>query len=166
MNQKKRKKMTTKSRWNGLLVGAFKRPKKWQIQKPLTFQTNLCDEEIDFIQSCGVKVRLTSTGKITVPVGYVTDMASVPRACWAFIAPFDVARPAVVHDVLYEKINAVRGEVSSSDFKRLRAIADHVFFDAMGQTDPVVASWKKYSAYYAVRMFGWSAIKTSAKREW
>ena len=156
----------TNNRWNGLLIGSFKRPKKWRLEKPLTFQSNLCAEEIAFIKECGVKVRINSTGKITVPLGYVTDMASVPRACWAFIAPFDVARPAVVHDVLYERINAVRDKVTSSQFKKLRAIADQVFFDAMGQTEPVVASWKKYSAYWAVRAFGWNAIKSSAPRTW
>ena len=35
-------------------------------------------------------------------------MASVPRACWMFIAPFDVARAAVIHDLLYKTIRQFR----------------------------------------------------------
>lgn len=156
----------TKSKWNGLLIGAFKRPKKWRLEKPLSYTSSLNNEQIDLLSSCGVDLNVTSTGKITVPLGYVTDMASVPRACWAFIAPFDVARPAVVHDILYERINAVRFHVTNKQFKVLRKLADDVFLEAMDATDPKVASWKKYSAYYAVRMFGWMAIKSSAPRTW
>lgn len=167
-NQNKRKKRMTqqKSRWNGLMSSAFKRPRKWRLEKPLTYKSDLTEEQIAFIKECGVDVRIDKNGKITVPLGYVTDMASVPRACWAFIAPFDVARPAIVHDIFYEKVNAVRGDVSASDFKKLRAIADGIFLEAMAYTEPPVASWKKYSAYYAVRAFGWLAIKSSAKRDW
>lgn len=158
---------TKKSRWNGLMMAAFKRPKKWRLEKPLTYDAELTEEQISFIKDdCNVDIRITKSGKITVPLGYVTDMASVPRACWAFIAPFDVARPAVVHDILYEKINETREHVSASDFKKLRKIADGVFLEAMCHTEPPVKAWKKYSAYYAVRMFGWIAIKSSAKRTW
>ena len=62
--------------------------------------------QADMLRDCGVKVRndnKTEQYVVTIPKGYVTDMASVPRAIWAFIAPFDVARAAVVHDIMYEK---------------------------------------------------------------
>jgi hypothetical protein len=149
-----------------LLIGAFKRPKKWKLEKPLTFQSSLSSDEIKHLENIGVDVKITKGGKITVPLGYITDLASVPRICWFAIAPFDVARPAVVHDVLYEKINAVRENTSKKDFKKARKIADVVFLQGMEATEPLVAKWKKWSAYYAVRMFGWSAIKSSAKRTW
>tara|TARA_B100000085_G_C18535251_1_gene509711 strand:+ start:761 stop:1237 length:477 start_codon:yes stop_codon:yes gene_type:complete len=158
--------MTQKSKWNDLLIGAFKRPKKWKLEKPLTFQSSLSSDEIKHLEDIGVDVKITKGGKITVPLGYITDLASVPRICWFAIAPFDVARPAVVHDVLYEKINAVRENTSKKDFKKARKIADIVFLQGMEATEPLVAKWKKWSAYYAVRMFGWSAIKSSAKRTW
>jgi hypothetical protein len=156
----------SKSKWNGLLVGAFKRPKKWRLEKPLTFQTSLTEEEISKLEECKVNVKISKTGKITVPLGYITDLASVPRACWAFIAPFDVARPAVVHDILYERVNAVRADISKKDFEECRLIADKVFLQGMEATEPLVKSWKKWSAYYAVRMFGRFAIKSSAARTW
>ena len=155
-----------RSKWNGLLIGSFKRPKKWRLEKPLTYTSSLTKEQMELFSSCKVDVKMYKTGKILVPLGYVTDMASVPRACWAFIAPFDVARPAVIHDILYEKINAVRETVTPSTFEKLRKIADDVFFEAMGDTEPKVASWKNYSAYYAVRVFGRFAIKSSAPRTW
>lgn len=155
-----------KSRWNGLMSSAFKRPRKWRLEKPLTYKSNLTEEQIALLKECNIDVRISKDGKIFVPLGYVTDMASVPRACWAFIAPFDVARPAVVHDIFYEKINAVRGSVAPSDFEKLRKIADDIFLEAMAFTEPSVASWKKYAAYYAVRAFGRFAIKNSAPRVW
>ena len=44
------------------------------------------------LRHCGVSVeRIKKQYVITVPKDYITDMASVPRGCWAFIAPFDVA---------------------------------------------------------------------------
>ena len=165
MSTTKEKQMAQK-KWNDLLIGAFKRPKKWRLEKPLTFLSGLTEEEIKHLDDCGVDVKITKTGKITVPLGYVTDLASVPRICWIAIAPFDVARPAVVHDILYEKINAMRPHTSKKDFAECRRIADLAFLQGMEATDPLVASWKKWSAYYAVRMFGRFAIKSSAKRTW
>jgi hypothetical protein len=39
---------------------------------------------------------------ITVPAGFVTDFASVPRALWNIYPPWDVYGPAaIVHDWLY-----------------------------------------------------------------
>ena len=162
-------------KWNDLLVGAFKRPKKWRLEKPLTFLSGLTEEEIKHLDDCGVDIKITKTGKITVPLGYVTDLASVPRICWIAIAPFDVARPAVVHDILYEKINtqyktildsaaAEEGPATKKERETYREIADHVFLEGMNASEPPVPSWKKYAAYYAVRMFGRWAINSSAKR--
>src|SRR5258708_33483224 len=40
--------------------------------------------------------------RITVPVGFVTDLASVPRVFWSLLPP--AARysyPAIIHDYLY-----------------------------------------------------------------
>ena len=102
-------------------------------------------------------------------------MASVPRGCLAFIAPFDVARAAVVHDILYEKINtqyktildsaaAEEGPATKKEREVYREIADHVFLEGMNASEPPVPSWKKYAAYWAVRIFGRWAINSSAKR--
>ena len=69
-----------------------------------------------------------------IPKGYITDLASVPRMCWAFIAPFDVARAAVIHDILYEKINGAFKEgviATKKDREIYRSIADNIFKQGM-----------------------------------
>ena len=96
-----------------------------------------------------------------------TDLASVPRACWAFIAPWDVARAAVIHDHLYATLrnfyhSSVVGTPVDLKNKGLwndaRALSDKVFLLGMDAAEPIVPSWKKYSAYKSVRMFGrWPA---------
>ena len=163
-----KKKMAKKSKFNGLMSSQFKRPNKWRLTKSLTFKTDLFPNEIALFKKHKVDIKWDRVKKDTliVPKGYITDMASVPRAAWAFIAPFDVARAAICHDVMYEKLNAVRKKVKKTEFATMRAIADTVFLHGMEAAEPKVASWKKWSAYYAVRMFGRFAIKSSAKRKW
>ena len=160
--------MTKKSKFNGLLSSQFKRPNKWRLTKSLTFKTDLWDEEIELFKKNKIDLKWdrVEKDKLTVPKGYITDMASVPRAAWAFIAPFDVARAAVCHDIMYEKLNARRKHINTKEFKAMRAIADTVFMNGMNASEPPVKAWKKFAAYWAVRMFGWSAIKSSAPRKW
>ena len=84
---------------------------------------------------------VTNKNVVSVPKGYITDLASVPRFCWAFFAPFDVARAAVVHDILYEKINtAYKGEkiLTKHDRERYRKVADDVFKEGMESAVPPV----------------------------
>ena len=95
-------------------------------------------------------------------------MASVPRICWSFIAPFDVARAAVVHDIMYEKINGAfkKGIIESKKEREIyRKIADNMFLEGMISAEPEVPKWKIWSAYYSVRMFGRWAINSSAPRK-
>ena len=160
--------MAKKSKFNGLLSSQFKRPNKWRLTKSLTFKTDLWDEEIELFKKNKIDLKWdrVEKDKLTVPKGYITDMASVPRAAWAFIAPFDVARAAVCHDIMYEKLNARRKHINTKEFKLMRSIADTVFMNCMNASEPPVRSWKKFAAYWAVRMFGWSAIKSSAPRKW
>ena len=97
-------------KFHNLLDAKFNPPRNWTLDTPLKFDSDtLSDEGRDLLKYCGV--RVTNKNVVSVPKGYITDLASVPRFCWAFIAPFDVARAAVVHDILYEKINtAYKGE--------------------------------------------------------
>ena len=86
--------------FNGLLDAIFLPPRNWVLNKALKFKSkDLNNEEIAKLMICGVDVKDKgqNKGEITVPAGYITDLASVPRICWAFIAPFDVARAAVIH---------------------------------------------------------------------
>jgi len=146
------------SRFNGLLSTTYHPPRKWKLDLELTYDTDiLTEEERKGLQEIGVPV--TDDGIITVPAGFETDLASVPRAGWAFIAPFDVARAAVVHDLLYKAIRDARAEGKKINVRKLKKAADKVFLDAMKLTEPVISGWKVWSCYGAVRMFGYSSVK-------
>ena len=170
---------TEMAKFDSLMKATFNPPRNWTLLEDLKFYSNeLTEKDAEMLRWCGVKVRNSTKTKqyiVTIPKGYVTDMASVPRGCWAFIAPFDVARAAVVHDILYEKINtqykavnesaaAEDGPATKKEREAYREIADHVFLEGMDASEPPVPSWKKYAAYWAVRMFGRWAINSSAKR--
>tara|TARA_Y100000590_G_scaffold16744_1_gene20098 strand:+ start:3091 stop:3573 length:483 start_codon:yes stop_codon:yes gene_type:complete len=153
------------SRFNGLLDAIFLPPRNWVLNNALKFVADLNEVEISKLARCGVAVK--DNGEVTVPAGYITDLASVPRIAWAVIAPFDVARAAVVHDILYEKINGAFKEgtiKSKSEREEYRAIADNIFRQGMEYAEPSVSKFKILSAYYAVRMFGRWAINSSAPR--
>ena len=153
------------SRFNGLLDAIFLPPRNWVLNNALKFVADLNEVEISKLARCGVAVK--DNGEVTVPAGYITDLASVPRIAWAVIAPFDVARAAVVHDILYEKINGAfkKGTIKSkSEREEYRAIADNIFRQGMEYAEPSVSKFKILSAYYAVRMFGRWAINSSAPR--
>lgn len=85
---------------------------------------------------------------ITVPAGFITDLASVPRIPLAFWMTGDTAHAAaVVHDFLYST-----GQVN-------RGTADAVLLEAMAVTG--IPSWRRYAMYLGVRVFGGSRFKTS-----
>ena len=153
-------------KFHNLLDAKFNPPRNWTLDTPLKFDSDtLSDEGRDLLKYCGV--RVTNKNVVSVPKGYITDLASVPRFCWAFIAPFDVARAAVVHDILYEKINtAYKGEkiLTKHDREKYRKGADDVFKERMESAVPPVPKWKIWAAYNAVRVFGRWAINSSAPR--
>ena len=154
--------------FNGLLDAKFMPPRNWSLDAPPKFKSKtLTKEEREMLVECGIQVTKT-TSTITVPKGYITDLASVPRVCWSFIAPFDVARAAVVHDIMYEKINGEykKGIIESKGERECyRWIADKMFLEGMESAEPPVSKWKIKSAYWAVRMFGRWAINSSAPRK-
>ena len=109
----------------------------------------------------GVGVKITKK-TITVPTGFITDLASVPRAMWWAIAPFDVARAAIIHDLLYKTIRQYRWKMKDKEDKELIKLAkiasDKVFKLGMEDAEPKVARWKIYSSWKAVDLFGNSSI--------
>ena len=107
--------------------------------------------------------------KVYAPKGYDTDLASIPRAGWALVAPWDVARAAIIHDLLYKRIRQYRAKNSNLDdlninrfintYNAAKKTADKVFLAAMLDADPPVAKWKIYAAYESVVLCGrWSII--------
>ena len=162
--------------FNGLLDATFNPPRNWTLNEALSYDCDILSEkDIEMLRYCNVSVG--DNGVITVPAGYITDLASVPRPIWAFISPFDVARSAVIHDMLYEYINTQYKEVvsksaaaedgpgSEQEREAYRKIADDIFKAAMYNSEPSVPKWKIHSAFLAVRAFGRWAINNSAPRK-
>lgn len=96
----------------------------WKIHQPFEFW--LTEDETDIIK---------------IPVGFITDLASVPRIMWSFLPPDGkYAKAAIIHDYLYD--NALRSKTE----------ADLIFLDAM--TVLGVPKWKRTIMYLAVKYFG------------
>ena len=149
-------------KFNNKVEAEFNPPRNWILSRMLTYTNPDIDE--DALERVGVKVKGC---KISVRKDFVTDLASVPRMCWAFVAPWDVARAAIIHDLLYKRIRQYRAEKKKQEFnfedpkviREAKKASDNVFHMAMKDANPPVARWKIAAAYYSVRMFGrWSII--------
>ena len=155
-------------KFNDRLMTEFWPPRGWRLGRDLTYTTkDITADEIKTLKAVGVKIKrdTNKTESIVVPSGFETDLASVPRAAWALIAPWDVARAAIVHDILYKTIRQYRWKMKTKEDKDLvakaKVISDKVFLLAMNDAHPPVAQWKKYSAWKAVDLFGNGSIVPS-----
>jgi len=104
------------------LVVEMQDDRTWKLEHPLVYQSDIA-------------------GSITVPEGFVTDFASVPRIPIAYTLAGDTAHAAaVVHDYLYGN-HGVK-----------RKVADAVFKEAMAVSG--VPWWRRQLMWSAVRVFG------------
>lgn len=107
--------------------------RRWQLLSPLIWCTDL-----------------SSDGDIiTVPTGFISDFASVPRFLWDLYPPegrWDWA--AVVHDYLYENGGVIPG--STKVYTKLEA--DQIFRDGMQRQG--VGPVTRNIMYIMVRKFG------------
>ena len=82
----------------------------------------------------------------TIPTGFITDFASVPRIPFLFDMFGDSAHEAAtLHDWLY------------GTGTEPRAIADRLFLEAMTSTG--IPTFRQHAMYCAVRAFGWMFYK-------
>jgi len=89
-----------------------------------------------------IPLRYMGDELITVPEGFITDYASVPRIFWNIIPPSGrYARAAVLHDYLYKELI----------YDRLKC--DQILLEAMKALN--VAPWKRQVMFLAVRAGGW-----------
>lgn len=90
----------------------------------------------------------SSKGIITVPVGFKTDGASIPKVFWSLMDPFgEYFNAAVIHDFLY----STQGKFDD------RAEVDAIFKEAMFN---IGVPWPTREIIYrAVRSFGWRFFK-------
>lgn len=88
---------------------------------------------------------------VTIPKGYLTDGASVPRLFWNMIPPWGpYGQAAVVHDLLCEYLSVVR---NGRPVRITRAECDEVLNQAMKNLDvPDAQRLMIYSAVCAYRV--------------
>jgi len=89
--------------------------------------------------------QLGSGWTITVPEGFETDGASIPRLLWILWPPFggDYDQAAVLHDYLYR-----------TAFKCMeRVVADAIFIEAMQVCG--TGPWTRWPIFLGVRAGGW-----------
>ena len=145
------------------IVAEFTPPKTWMLEDELAFETeDLKDEDIKVLEAIRANIVDTgrNTGRITCRKGMQTDLASVPRICWAVLSPWDVARAAIIHDHLYAALRLYWQDTEIFDYmtwKKGKDLADKIFLMGMKSADPKVPSWKMYPAYWAVRLCGSSS---------
>ena len=84
---------------------------------------------------------------------------------WSFIAPWDIARASIIHDVLMEAIRSDIDNLSKKQLYELRKNADGVLLDGMKQAEPNVPKWKQKACYRVVRMLGGLTLHHSSYRE-
>lgn len=113
---------------------------KWKLQKP--FRYWLTDAEFQLHQG-----RV-----ITVPAGFITDFASIPRVFWNILPPWGkYGKAAIVHDYLYQ----------SGMYRKEKA--DRIFLEAM---EVLGVSWiTRNIMYQAVNWFGFMAWNKHRERE-
>lgn len=95
---------------------------KWMLNRPLVYTSSI-------------------TGVIEVPVGFVSDFASVPRIPFIYVVCGGLGdRAAVLHDYIYRH--------------RLftRKICDQIYYQAMLDDD--VDPYRAWLLYIGVRVFG------------
>ena len=154
-------------KFNGKISAEFTPPKTWVLEKALSFtvgmEHGITDDDMGTLQEVGVNISNSGgerTNRITCKKGMKTDLASVPRIAWNVIAPWDVARAAVIHDHMYAVLREYyhSEDMSKLKWKRCRKLADKIFLLGMKAADPKVSKFKMYSAYWSVRLFGrWPA---------
>lgn len=114
-----------------------------------TAQLANCKREV-VLQSYSIKTPLG--GKILVPKGFTTDLASTPRIAWTFFPPSGRYKTAaIVHDWLYYS-----GLVSQKQ-------SDDIFLYIMRsfKVNPLT----RFCMWLGVRLGGWLAFRKHRKQD-
>lgn len=99
----------------------------WRVLKPFSYK--ISEEE-----------------HVTVPAGYLTDGASVPKVFWNIIPPWGIyGQAAVVHDIICEYLTVVK---NGAPERVSRARCDEILNEAMYALG--VPDFKRMTIYAAV----------------
>lgn len=105
------------------------------------------------------------TERVTVPVGFITDFASVPKVFHNILPPTGpYGKAAVIHDMLYQT-RLVGWTMESYSYARYveREEADRIFKEAMEVLG--VSSHTIRTMYWGVRLGGWATWNRYRKAE-
>ena len=106
---------------------------------------------------------------VTLPVGFLTDFASVPRLLWPLLPPTGTyGKPAVIHDWLYQKRYVLVEVGFNSHAVQVprsidRSEADSVLLEAMWVLG--VGSLARWAVYAGVRLGGWITWNRSRRHD-
>jgi hypothetical protein len=118
---------------NPLFISRFADP-MYFLTQPITWQPEPAQDDVQ---------------TVTVPVGFVTDFASIPRIFWTALKPDGIyAWAAVVHDYMYWT------QTTSKE------VADKTLLYAM--EDFAIPTLTKNAIYQAVHLFGGGSWKENA----
>jgi hypothetical protein len=118
----------------GLFVGRFKNP-LYFLTKPITWTPNPGQEAFR---------------SVTVPIGFVTDFASIPRAFWSLLRPDgNYTYPAIIHDFLYWTQDGSKDE------------ADQIL--RFGMEDFQIDAVSLNAIYEGVHLFGGPSWETNTR---
>lgn len=122
-----------------LLFGCSKEP----LIKYLSELELIPDHKYSFRLDAPFIVQINSN-MLTVPKGFLTDLASTPRILWPLYAPNDTRtiRPAVLHDYMYH---------CESGYTRYQS--DKIFYYGLRKHD--ISAFRAHKYYWGVRLFGW-----------
>ena len=149
--------------WSGKLDCTFHGKMHWELNKEMWSLSESANKHYDMWKQMGVKITRTakaSKAKVHAPAGYDTDLASIPRIGWMVVAPWDVARAAIIHDVLYGALReAFETNWDVKLINEMRKAADNVFREGMQAAEPKIPNWKSSPCFWSVRPFGHWAIR-------
>lgn len=111
----------------------------WALRDDLTYQTGGDATEL-----------------VTVPAGFVTDLASVPRVVWSFYPPDGPwVKAAIIHDFLYDTEGSgvwYKRQGISRGRSYSRAESDAILKE--GMADRGIGRWEQLVIWAAVRIGG------------
>jgi hypothetical protein len=107
-----------------------------------------------------IKIELSNKDIITIPSGFIWDLASVPRILWSLLPPDgDFTLGFLIHDYLYST-------KSLNNYTRKFCDDEMLIwtFKTSGTSNPI--SFRNidiFIRYYGVRLFGWVVWKDIIK---
>lgn len=128
-------------------------PAEVEVHRHGKYEWEVLEDFVVVIRTVGADQDVT----LTVPKGFITDFASVPRVFWNIFPPFgEYTEAAVAHDYLYRHGGVIPGWV-----KLTKDECDEVFLKGMESLG--VGTVTRHIMWTAVAAFGKGSFKDDGK---